>query len=94
MLEVRVFPGARKSEITGTAGGRLRVKVQAPPVEGKANQALLKLLAGELGMKKNRLRLISGERSRNKTVLLCRIKPAQAQAMIKKALKSRMPDAG
>ncbi len=87
LLEVRVVPGAKRSGITGTDDGRLRVRVQAPPVEGKANLALLNLLARELGMKKNRLKLVSGGRSRNKTVLLKGVKPALARAMIQTVLE-------
>ena len=70
LLRVRVTPGARKSEIAGEAGGRLRVRLQAPPVEGKANRELTKFIAKALGLKKNRVSLAGGEKSREKTLLL------------------------
>ena len=70
LLKVRVTPGAKKSGILGEADGRLRVRLQAPPVEGKANRELLRFIARELGLKKNRVRLAGGEKSREKTVLL------------------------
>jgi len=70
LLAVKVIPGARKSAIAGETGGRLRVRLNAPPVEGKANRELERFLAGALGLKKNQVRLTAGERSREKTLLL------------------------
>ena len=49
-LEVKVFPGATRSEITGVTGGVLHVKVAAPPVRGKANKELVDFLARTLGV--------------------------------------------
>ncbi|MHB1412847.1 MAG: DUF167 domain-containing protein [Thermoleophilia bacterium] len=70
LLKVRVIPGARKNQVAGEEGGRLKVRLQAPPLEGKANAALQKFLAASLGLKKNRIRLVSGQRSRDKLLLL------------------------
>lgn len=79
LLLVRVSPGARKSEIMGETGGRLRIRLQAPPVDGKANRELARFIARELGMKKNHVTLASGERSREKTLLLRGLTPAEAR---------------
>jgi len=86
LLLVRVNPGARKSIIMGESGGRLRIRLQARPVEGKANRELARFIAGELGMKKNRVTLASGERSREKTLLLQGITPAEARERLKTAI--------
>ena len=69
-IELSVFcqPKAARSALIGMHGGALKAKVKAPPVEGKANQALLDLLAGALGVPRGRLTLVSGEQSRNKRV--------------------------
>ncbi|MEA2567350.1 MAG: uncharacterized protein QOD49_2527 [Actinomycetota bacterium] len=69
-VELSVFcqPKAARSALIGMHGGALKAKVKAPPVEGKANQALLDLLAGALGVPRGRLTLVSGEQSRNKRV--------------------------
>ena len=56
--------------MAGEEGGRLKVRLQAPPLEGKANAALQKFLAASLGLKKNRIRLVSGQRSRDKLLML------------------------
>jgi uncharacterized protein (TIGR00251 family) len=86
LLLVRVNPGARKSEIMEEAGGRLRIRLQAPPVEGKANRELERFVARELGLKKNRVALTSGERSREKTLLLVGISLPEASDRLKSAL--------
>lgn len=87
LLKVRVGPGARKSEIMGEAGGRLRIRLQAPPVEGKANRELTRFIARELGLKKNRVALASGEKSREKTLLLQGVDPGEVRDRLKSALK-------
>lgn len=85
LLKVRVVPGAKKSEIAGESGGRLKIRLQAPPVEGKANRELIKFLAGALGLKKNRVSLAGGERSREKSVLLSGITMEDARERLKTA---------
>ncbi|MHB0866768.1 MAG: DUF167 domain-containing protein [Thermoleophilia bacterium] len=87
LLKVRVVPGARKSQLAGESAGRLRVRLMAPPVEGKANLALLRYLADVLGIRKNRVSLVSGERSREKTVLLAGVSLVDARAGLDAALK-------
>lgn len=72
--------------IAGEENGRLKVRLQAPPVEGKANRELLKLLSKALGISKSRVRLEAGERSRDKSVLLVGITPAEARDRLKKVL--------
>lgn len=73
LLKCQVSPKAKKSEILGWMRDgqgvrRLRIKLAAPPVDGKANQELVKFLGSELGLSKNRLKIIAGEKSRLKTV--------------------------
>ncbi len=87
LLKVRVIPGARKTEIAGESGGRLRVRLQAPPVEGKANKELTRFIARELGLKKNRVSLTKGEKSREKTVLLEGLGVADAEKRLKGVLQ-------
>lgn len=67
-LFVYVQPGAKKSEVTGTAEGRLRLRIAAQAVDNKANKALIVFLAKLLGVKQNRVRLESGGTSRKKTL--------------------------
>ena len=68
ILTVKVVPRAAREGLAGVEAGALKVRLNAPPVEGAANRALIKLLAKLLGVAKGRLSLVSGERSRNKKV--------------------------
>jgi uncharacterized protein len=69
-LRVRVVPGARATALAGEHGGALRVRVAAPPVEGKANTALLAFLAGLLGLRARDLRIETGTAARDKLVVI------------------------
>lgn len=69
-LAIRVVPRASRDELSGVEAGALKVRLTAPPVEGAANQALVKLLAKSLGVAKSKVVLVSGERSRNKRVMV------------------------
>lgn len=70
-LLVRVVPGAKKSEIIGEHEGALKVRIQAPPVDGKANKELVRFLAREVfGLSRSQVRLIRGDKSRSKVLEL------------------------
>jgi len=73
-LAVRAQPGAKKTAIVGVYGegdaAQLKIAVQAPPVEGRANEALVAFLADRFGLAKNAVELISGKLSRSKVFLL------------------------
>jgi hypothetical protein len=85
-LAVRAQPGAKKTAIIGIYGegatSQLKIAVQAPPLEGRANEALVAFLAQTFGLPKNAVKLISGELSRSKVVLLEGITMARANAAL------------
>jgi uncharacterized protein (TIGR00251 family) len=68
ILPVRVQPRASKDEIAGEMNGALRVRLQAPAVENRANEALVDFLAQLLKTPKSAVRILSGERSRTKRI--------------------------
>ena len=68
LLQLAVQPGARRTGADGLHDGALRVKLVAPPVEGKANEALIAWLAAELGCPKRALRVARGATARRKTI--------------------------
>jgi hypothetical protein len=68
LLDLHVQPGAKRTEAVGEHGGRLKLKIAAPPVDNKANAHLLAWLAAQLGVPKSSVRLVRGETSRQKTV--------------------------
>jgi len=73
-LAVRAHPGAKKTAIIGTYGegenAQLKIAVQAPPVEGRANQALVEFLAELFSVTRAQVALVSGELSRSKVFLI------------------------
>lgn len=68
VLDVHVQPGAARTEIAGEHGDALKIRLRAPPVDGKANAALLAFIAERLGLAKARVELIAGAASRRKRV--------------------------
>jgi uncharacterized protein (TIGR00251 family) len=87
-LAVRAQPGAKKTTITGVYGegatAQLKIAVQAPPLEGRANQALIAFLAKTFDLPKNKVELVSGELSRSKVFLLHGVALEKAEAVLKR----------
>jgi uncharacterized protein (TIGR00251 family) len=69
-VTVRVTPGASTNSIPGECEGVLQVKVTAPPEDGKANAAVVKLLAKHWGVAPTTVDVLTGTTSRNKTLLV------------------------
>jgi uncharacterized protein (TIGR00251 family) len=67
-LSVRLRPRGSADALLGVAGGVLQAKVSAPPVDGKANQALCRLIAKRAGVAPSRVSVVRGEKSRDKVV--------------------------
>ena len=87
-FDIQVIPHASRAEIAGVQEGAFKVKVTAPPVEGAANEACIKLLAKELGLKKSQMEISSGAKSRKKTVLVKDISKAELETKINNILKT------
>ncbi|MGB9407500.1 MAG: DUF167 domain-containing protein [Terracidiphilus sp.] len=85
-LAVRAQPGAKKTAITGLYGegpaAQLKIAVHAPPLEGRANQALIAFLAETFAVPKNAVELIAGELSRSKVFLLRGVTLEKANAAL------------
>jgi len=82
ILNVRVIPRAKKTELSGERDGALVVRVAAPPVEGAANEALIDFLARALGVPKRAVQVVSGERSRTKRVSITGVTETQLRALL------------
>lgn len=67
-LTIHAQPGARRSEVAGVHGDALKVRLAAPPVEGKANDALLRFLADAFGVPLRQVTLLRGDTARRKLV--------------------------
>ena len=69
-LQIRATPGAKRSEIVGVVDDRLRIRIHAPAVEGKANAELVRFLAAWAGVRRSAVTIGRGEHAREKTVHL------------------------
>jgi uncharacterized protein (TIGR00251 family) len=67
-VSIRVVPRSSKEGVAGFEGGVVRIRLNAPPVEGKANEALFRFLAEAVGVPRSRITLIAGGRGRSKIV--------------------------
>jgi uncharacterized protein (TIGR00251 family) len=82
IFAVRVQPRASKSEITGELAGALKIRVQAPALEGRADEALIEFLAGLLKTPKGAVRILSGERSRIKRLEIRGVTKQQIEQLV------------
>ena len=67
-LTLHIQPGAKKTEFAGLHGDALKIRLAAPPVDGKANEALIRFIADQLGLAKSAVNLKSGQTSRRKVL--------------------------
>jgi len=85
-LAVRAQPGAKKTAIAGVYGegdtAQLKIAVQAPPIEGRANDALIAFLAKIFGLPKSAVELVNGEVSRSKVFLLRGVTVSQIESKL------------
>jgi uncharacterized protein (TIGR00251 family) len=82
ILEVRVVPRASKRGITVEPGGRLKVRLQSPPVEGAANAELVEVLADAFGLPRRAVTIAGGAHARTKRVQLEGIDAAKVAAVL------------
>lgn len=87
LLAVRAQPGARRAGIQGIHGLALKVAVQAPPEDGRANAALVEVLRKALGLKRSQVELHSGASSRDKIFLLRGIERSDLLARLELLLR-------
>ena len=85
-LAVRALPGAKKTEVLGVycegEKARLKIRVQAPAIEGRANSALIAFLAEAFSLSKSKVEIVSGELSRSKVFMLRGVSLEQAKGIL------------
>ena len=81
-IAVKVIPGAGRDAVDGLLGEEWKVRIRAPAVDGRANEALCAFLAEELGLPRRAVTLVRGEKSRHKVVRLDGLAPGQARATL------------
>jgi uncharacterized protein (TIGR00251 family) len=81
VLSLHIQPGAKKTACAGLHGEALKIRLAAPPVDGKANAALIAYLAGACGVSKSSVELLSGESCRSKRVRVSGADAARVAAL-------------
>jgi hypothetical protein len=81
-LRLHIQPGAKKTEVVGMHGEALKIRLAAPPVDGKANACLLAFLADRLDVAKSAVSLVGGETSRAKRVHVSGVTGTAAKALL------------
>ncbi len=84
VLPVRAHAGARKNEVRGVQDGMLKVSVTQAPEKGKANKAIIALLAKSLGLRKSQVELLSGETNPQKRFLVNGLAPQELMTAIRR----------
>ena len=92
VLSVHVQPGARATEVVGRHGDALKVRVAAPAIGGRANEAVLALVAEEFGLARRDVELVSGQSSRNKRIRLGDLTMADAGREVARLLTEQQTD--
>ena len=92
VLDVIVQPGASRTEWVGPFGepARLKIRIASPPVDGKANEALVSGLAEFFGCPKRAVELIKGSSSRRKSVLITGFTREQLEGILKKSINTKI----
>jgi uncharacterized protein len=80
---VKVVPRASKNQIVGMEGDAIKIRLNAPPVEGKANEALIKFLAETLGVSRAQIEIVRGHASRRKLVRVRGVTAEQIEKITK-----------
>lgn len=81
-LTLHIQPGAKKTEVAGLYGDALKIRLAAPPVDGKANAALIEFVAERLGLAKSSVSLKSGQTSRRKVLAVDNAPADTAQRLL------------
>lgn len=79
LLEVRVQPGASKTQVAGSYDGKVKIRLAARPVDGAANKELIRFLSAYLGIPRRSIELVSGLTSRTKRIRIEGMAPADVE---------------
>gem|GEM_PF-535271 len=86
VLRLYVQPGAGRGAVTGRRGDALHVRVAPPPVDGRANDAVVELIADVLHVARSRIELVGGERSRQKRLRVSDVDPEEVRRLLDEAV--------
>ncbi|HLO41799.1 MAG TPA: DUF167 domain-containing protein [Phycisphaerales bacterium] len=78
-IRIKAVPGSRKDQIAGMLGDRLKIRVAAPPEDGRANAAICRTLADALGLKERDVEILSGHAHPEKTIAIRGLAPDEVR---------------
>ncbi len=81
-FELRVMPRSSSSAICGTQDGALKIRITAPPLEGRANEECIRFLSDLLKIRRSSVEIISGGKSRKKAVFIAGVKKKDIEALL------------
>ena len=82
LLTIRVTPRSARDEIVGTHGNALKIRLNAPPVDGKANSQLIRFLGERLKVPLSRIQIVRGRMGREKQVLVTGLRPEELRSRL------------
>lgn len=82
VVDIRVLPRSSRCELAGIQDGALKMKITAPPVEGRANEECIRFLSDALKVRKSAITIIGGSKSRNKTVCIAGVKAKDIEGLV------------
>jgi uncharacterized protein len=82
LLAIRVIPRSARDEIVGTHGNALKIRLNGPPVDGKANAQLIRFLGDRLGAPPSRIQIVRGKTAREKQVLVTGLRPEELRSRL------------
>ena len=91
IISLHVLPNAPKSEIIGEHNGLLKIKIKAPPVDGKANDAIIKFFSDIFDISKSKIEILKGDKSKGKSLLIYGATIQQVQDKVASLLKAKKP---
>jgi hypothetical protein len=86
-LKVRVIPNAPRNELTAIVSDEVRIKIHAPPHDGKANAEVVRFLAESIGCQRSGITIKSGEKARNKIIEITGVSPEEVRRRLEAALQ-------
>ena len=81
-IKIHAQPGAKTTEIVGVHGDALKIRVQAPPIDGRANDELIRFLASVLEVTRSRIKLVKGDSSRKKSFVVLGVSLTHANTIL------------
>lgn len=82
VLSIRLLPRSSRCEIAGIQDENLKIKITAPPVEGRANEECIRFLSEWLGVRKSRISIVAGHKSKNKKIAVSDLTEAEIASFL------------